>query len=412
MAGRRLLDLAKLVNASRNVAAQHLELRAKQLDVYNKTSTLAKAVKNQTDRVTLTAQAAAALAKRLNEEVPRYAENLTSQNIRGRSDSIPRDETVATKNETDTGKRERLRRDRYERSERNARSEPIPQEELGVKQEAATRCPLPDGSILSSDAPTGRSTAVRDTYTQRLQPEPVKEPLEQEGRAEQIEPVDSDGFTIPTPRTTKHSTQRTKDLQRQAECQIPAVTTAASSSRGTDHDREVDHDRPKTESTAYSSLPRANIPRHTEGVQPESLNGDSVNADVFHVHPNVVAKGAGTAMEEPLEGIDLNVFRTSSVSDMLGVRKSRKEVPKFGFGRPHQQHAKDGIHPALRDSRDSSHTLDMTPDSPTATERIMAASNPKDSEDDMRRLAREVAKDAEQHAVSDVEVSTKFSAFG
>lgn len=67
MAGRRLLDATKLLNATRKIAQQHLELRTEQLDRYNKTSTLAKAVKSQTDRVTVTAQAAIALARRLNE---------------------------------------------------------------------------------------------------------------------------------------------------------------------------------------------------------------------------------------------------------------------------------------------------------------------------------------------------------
>jgi aarF domain-containing kinase len=68
MAGRRLLDAAKLLHATRTVAKQHLALRSEQLDVYNKTSSLARAVKSQTDRVTLTAQAAIELAKRLNED--------------------------------------------------------------------------------------------------------------------------------------------------------------------------------------------------------------------------------------------------------------------------------------------------------------------------------------------------------
>lgn len=49
------------------VAKQHFALRSQQLDTYSKTSTLARAVKNQTDRVTLTVRAAVALAGRFNE---------------------------------------------------------------------------------------------------------------------------------------------------------------------------------------------------------------------------------------------------------------------------------------------------------------------------------------------------------
>ena len=397
MAGRRLLDLAKLVNASRNVAKQHIELRAKQLDVYDKTSTLTKAVKHQTDRVTLTAQAAAALVKRLNEEVPGYAENLYP-----RSESIPGDETTAAENEADTVKRGALECDHHvERSDRSAGSEAI-WEEFGVKQEAARRHPSPDVGGPQLDASIGQITTGRDTYTQPPQPKPVMRPLEQQqGRSAQIKPVETHASTAPTPRPTKYSAQRARDLQRQAESQIPAVTTAASSPRGTDHDREVYYERPQTENTTYSSLPRAKIPRHTEGVQPESLNGDAINADVFHIRPNAVA-----ATEEPPEGVNLNVFRTSRVSDMLGKRKPRKEASKAEFGRP-QQPPKNGIHPALRDSRDSSHVPDMIPDFPTATERIISANNRKDSTDDMRRLAGGMPKDTEQQVMSETEVSTK-----
>jgi aarF domain-containing kinase len=70
MAGKRLLDAAKLLNASGNVVKQHFELRRSQLDVYSRTSTVAKAVKNQTDRVTVTAVAAYELARRFSQTEP------------------------------------------------------------------------------------------------------------------------------------------------------------------------------------------------------------------------------------------------------------------------------------------------------------------------------------------------------
>jgi aarF domain-containing kinase len=68
MAARRLLDVAKLVQAARSVAKQHVVLRSEQLERYNKSSTLAKQAKAQSDRIVLTLQAAAALARRLNED--------------------------------------------------------------------------------------------------------------------------------------------------------------------------------------------------------------------------------------------------------------------------------------------------------------------------------------------------------
>jgi len=72
MSGRRLVDAARLAAAARNVARQHIALRSEQLDAYSRTSTLAKAAKGQTDRVTLTVKAAIALAERLGGDAARY----------------------------------------------------------------------------------------------------------------------------------------------------------------------------------------------------------------------------------------------------------------------------------------------------------------------------------------------------
>jgi aarF domain-containing kinase len=68
MAGKRLLDLAKLAQATRAVGRQHVALRSEQWDRYSKTSSLAREAKSQVERVTLTVKAAAELAKRLAEE--------------------------------------------------------------------------------------------------------------------------------------------------------------------------------------------------------------------------------------------------------------------------------------------------------------------------------------------------------
>ncbi|EOD46446.1 putative molecular chaperone protein [Neofusicoccum parvum UCRNP2] len=92
MAGRRLLDAAKLFNATRAVAKQHIALRSHQFDIYTKTSTVAKAVKNQTDRITVTARAAIALSQRFNEPPPSYARSEATS--AERDEHIPRQSTV------------------------------------------------------------------------------------------------------------------------------------------------------------------------------------------------------------------------------------------------------------------------------------------------------------------------------
>ncbi len=66
MSGKRLLDAAALLHATRAVAQKHSALRSHQLDVYVKTSSLAKGIKSQTERVTQTVVAAGALLSRVN----------------------------------------------------------------------------------------------------------------------------------------------------------------------------------------------------------------------------------------------------------------------------------------------------------------------------------------------------------
>ncbi|KAJ5280014.1 Protein ABC1 [Penicillium angulare] len=70
MSGRRLLDVIQLFNASKSVAGKHLAIRQNQLDVYARTSSLTKGIKEQTDGLILTAKAAAALARRLEDSSP------------------------------------------------------------------------------------------------------------------------------------------------------------------------------------------------------------------------------------------------------------------------------------------------------------------------------------------------------
>ncbi|RMJ24599.1 molecular chaperone ABC1 [Aspergillus sp. HF37] len=73
MSGKRLLDAIQLFNVAGSVATKHLAVRQRQLDVFTRTSSLTKGVKRQADGLVLTAQAAAALAKRFNEPSPPYS---------------------------------------------------------------------------------------------------------------------------------------------------------------------------------------------------------------------------------------------------------------------------------------------------------------------------------------------------
>ncbi|KAJ5674762.1 Protein ABC1 [Penicillium maclennaniae] len=70
MSGRRLLDAIQFLNVSKTIAVRHLAIRQHQLDVYTRTSSLTKGIKGQVDGLVLTAQAAAALARRFSDSPP------------------------------------------------------------------------------------------------------------------------------------------------------------------------------------------------------------------------------------------------------------------------------------------------------------------------------------------------------
>lgn len=152
MAGRRLLDAALVFNATRGVARQHLQLRAKQLDVWSKSSSLAKALKAQTDRVTLTAQAANALLRRTQEESPQSMYSTQAQQTTT-EERVPRDGSVDHASKLDVV-HEGLKQDHhYERALENTTTDTPPDGELSVEQEMPGRYSTPDGSLLPPSTP-------------------------------------------------------------------------------------------------------------------------------------------------------------------------------------------------------------------------------------------------------------------
>lgn len=295
MAGRRLLEAAKLLNAASSVAKQHLTLRQQQLDLYTKTSTIGKAAKSQTDRVTLTAQAAIALAKRFNETTPSY-QSPTEQWTKG-DDTIPRAETVPPGQPKKAPPADGLEQDHhYASSAANATTEPVPAEDMEVKQEEAAEQPLPDGTIPPSDA---------DVHARR--------------------------------KDSAHdlTSEEARRLQRKAEDQIPRIFTADHVGKETVENKDINDetfsDRPTDETTAYSSLPRSKIPKNTEDTQggDEHVDNSHMNPDVFYSSkgkqeaPAIPSQEAVPAQESIPEGINTDVFHSPRTARMLGGRDKK-----------------------------------------------------------------------------------------
>ncbi|KAE8320835.1 ABC1 family-domain-containing protein [Aspergillus sergii] len=106
MSGRRLLDAIQVLNVAKSVATKHLAVRQRQLDLFTRTSSLTKGIKEQADGLVLTAQAAAALARRFNEPNP--------------SESTPRAQTQSA---TESRRAANVSADDARRSQRQAESQ-------------------------------------------------------------------------------------------------------------------------------------------------------------------------------------------------------------------------------------------------------------------------------------------------
>jgi aarF domain-containing kinase len=94
MSGKRLLDAVQFLNVAKSVAGKHLAARQRQLDVYTRTSSLTKGVKQQTENFIVTAQAASALAQRFNEKSPSQSSYVHPGQSNNHGRAAPGDETA------------------------------------------------------------------------------------------------------------------------------------------------------------------------------------------------------------------------------------------------------------------------------------------------------------------------------
>lgn len=226
MSGKRLLDAAKLASAGRAVGAKHFDLRRQQWRVWTEGSGLGRAVKSQTDRVTVTAGAAWQLARRVGER------------------------------------------------------EVKPVWDEGMK-EAKER--------VKEDIVKGSSA----------------------GDGWRAEPSEDEAL-------------KRRQAQRMAEEQIPGVE--ADGKGGASVGQDTFNERTGHVSPELSSLPRVKLPQHLADGQggDEHVEGKGLNQDVYYS-----AKEEPTPDEVP-EGIDVNIFSSSKVSQALGRTGGNKANPYAG----------------------------------------------------------------------------------
>lgn len=425
MAGRRFVDAAKLFQASKSIASKHITLRSQQLEAYQKTSTLAKAVKSQTDRVTLTAAAAIALYQRSNEAAPSYSKTTPHRPAATgiQHEDIPRKETVE-RQASEHDVREGLKQDHhYDRSGSTTAAQPAPQEELDVEQAKAPRRPLPDGTIPPAGGTLGQEEQGQDTFSERSVGEAPKDPLAEEQATqvrqenEGIKPIESADSTIPLPGHPRGaSLDATEPIPAHANELQPSTKTSKIQSLLDGHDRDVFYTRSVESQSVSSAQPMSQIPKATADKQGSDSHVEDgrLNQDVFYATPKpgqrqVQAENpvqAAIPLEEDIpEGINTDIFHSKRVARMLGQdRYSRKEHlgPTVSKG--------TGRHPL--DDRpivQTDHSAKLQPSQQAQVPPALSASKnaqPSTTEQEMQEFASELAKDADAQAAAADEVRT------
>ncbi|KXS94421.1 hypothetical protein AC578_9352 [Pseudocercospora eumusae] len=249
MSGKRLIDAARLAGAGRNVVKNHFKIRKEQWQLLTKTSSLARAVKSQTDRVTVTAAAAFELAKRVNESGPQWTEEGA--------------EYVRQQGRAAAKEAENLRKDAATKAK-----------DAGFEQTAEI---LRNAGSQQAQAPDQRQ--------------------------------DDDGTL---------ASLRKRQLQRQAEAQIPAQA-ADTQKAGSGHD--TFNERAEHVSPELSSLPRTTLPKHAEKAPDagEVLQDKKLNQDTYPV--------PSEGDEQLPEGVNINAFHSPRVSRMVGATGPQMQNP-------------------------------------------------------------------------------------
>lgn len=337
MSGKRILDAIALLRVSRNVAAKHFAIRFSQVELYTKTSSIVKALREKTApgfaQPSQSFTQSAFSATRHDQPIPD-------------PDSVPQSKSNSHE--------EGLNQDHhYARSRDNATQDPVPQEDLDIEQAKARRQPLPDGTIPPEDSPIGQEKGDAESFNQRPVTEPAQYPVEA-GAHHDLSPKASSQSSIPNPTGQPLSALDAKKLQRQYEHQIPAVPAEPPSSEASELriDQETDsfYQPDGASAPVLSALPRVKVPKVENDVQDgTSTITKDINADVYY--------SGAKREDEPDDETLSKLFHSPRASQLL--RKIS------GGSKPRQFHTISRLH----------------------------QQQPKSEQEDLRRLANDMAKD-------------------
>ncbi|KAL4967322.1 protein kinase COQ8 [Aspergillus stella-maris] len=271
MSGKRLLDVIQFLNVTKSVATKHLAVRQRQLDTFTRTSSLTKGIKNQTDSLILTAKAAAALAKRLNDNPPSRSPTTSA-----------------------------------------APSEPSPTSQQHAQNEV---------QIPSSATGTGRSTE-----TGQLDVSPQQEEFYWPSRDPAAEPAGEPSVQVPGA-TSGAQVGFDKDINADV-YQSPVRKSQVIDASGVEVSPQQEESyRPSTDPAAgRARSPVDQIPQATSSTQ-TGLDKD-INADVYHSPKKTANSSAPVSEQEDLpEEIMKDLFHSPKVARNI----SRKQTAEMMF---------------------------------------------------------------------------------
>ncbi|KAL8843148.1 MAG: hypothetical protein Q9170_000278 [Blastenia crenularia] len=432
MSGRRLFDAAALYQATRSVASKHAALRTRQFETYKKTSSLAKAVAVQTDRITLTAKAASVLGSRLQGSGFDYSTQASSAKAQKQASTIPTRESVQTPESTPSKPQGHQQDHFYQNPEQNTTAQPPASHDIAVQQDSAKRYPLPDGSIPPVESNLTRSAQNADSYSQLQQTEPVKDTLTKstEHSGAELKPSLSGRTSIPEPssKATIPSSDNARLLQRQAEQQIPSRSAepppapasnvnAAGNDQGEAAELGVDQEQDsfytpsQNVGPVLSALPRVKLPSSTANEQHsiERVPDERINQDVFYSSLSdrqkqaVPGQQAIPRQDEPSEDMYSELFHSRKVARMLKGRPKPADTSEGLNLKGVKETPVDDDRSTPVGDPESFNTRATRNAEETKVQEASNHSMPSESsrDDDVQTLAADIAKDATQPSTHD-----------
>ena len=389
MTGKRLLDAAAIFKASRGVAAKHVALRQHEFDSSSRTSSLAKAVKSQTERVSVTVKAASNLAERFNGPGPDHSTQASQSRRPFRAASVLSQDGASGAVE-DLKKQSGLSQDYFnERSDTNVSAVIPPDGNLVVVQEKAKEYPSPDGSI-----PPAETSEVpmreKESHSEKP-PKKTMKALWADGREEtdrSLQPTSNGRTSIPKSEegTDPAIAEKAENLQQEAEKQIPS---------------QADDKIPKNKNDAQQS----------DGDVPDAqLNQDVFSSSSSKPKEERVPQAQAVPEQDKLsDEAYAELFHSPRVARILGAQpkpsKLSKGLEMFGaqetiFKQTQNPHEKDQVSSSVWASGKESE--DGTRNRPNG----ITGSNPSQAKgsEDVDNLAVDMAKDTEAMAADPSQV--------